>query len=360
VSGTPLLEAQNLEKHFPLRRGLLFGRTLGEVRAVDGVSFAIREGETLALVGESGSGKSTTGRLVLNLTAPSAGAVRFRGEEISHLGKRAMRRLRRHMQIIFQDPYASLNPRMTVGEILAEPLAVHDVAGSAGRAARVRELLQVVGLSPEHRSRYPHQFSGGQRQRIGIARALAVNPALVVCDEPVSALDVSIQGQIVNLLRDLQQRFGLSYLFIAHDLAVVKHISDRVAVMYLGKLVETADKGSLYAAPLHPYTQALLAAVPIPDPAITRNRIALRGEVPSAIAAPRGCRFHTRCLHAQPRCRDEEPRLREAAPGHLVACHFFETVPAAASVSAPGDGNGKLALRLSLYEAARARKAGKS
>ncbi len=318
----PLLSVRGLAKHFAVRRGVIRSRTVGQVRAVDDVSFDIARGETLALVGESGCGKSTTGRLVLRLLTPTAGAIRFKGQDIATLPDEAMRRLRRHLQIIFQDPYASLNPRMTVGEILAEPMRVHDPEGQAAHAGRVAELLSVVGLSPDHARRYPHQFSGGQRQRIGIARALAVHPDLIVCDEPVSALDVSIQAQVVNLLQNLQQRFGLSYLFIAHDLAVVKHIADRVAVMYLGRLVEIADKRSLFATPRHPYTEALLSAIPRPDPHARRERIVLRGDVPSAMNPPPGCRFHTRCSRVQERCRTEEPALAGPAGGHRVACFF--------------------------------------
>ena len=353
MTAETVLSVQGLVKHFPVKRGVIFSKTVGQVRAVDDVSFEIARGETLSLVGESGCGKSTTGRLILKLLAPSGGSVRFKGQEIAGLSGDQMRRMRRHLQIIFQDPYASLNPRMTVGDILLEPMQVHEIGTPKEREERVRELLQVVGLLPEHARRYPHQFSGGQRQRIGIARALTVQPELIVCDEPVSALDVSIQAQVVNLLQDLQKRFGLSYLFIAHDLAVVKHISDRVAVMYLGKLVEIADKGTLYGNPQHPYTQALLSAIPRPDPGAERQRIILTGDVPSAMKPPPGCRFHTRCPHAQPRCRAEEPVLREAAPGHRVACHFYESLPRPAVVAAarPG-GGGNFAVRLAAFEAA--------
>ncbi|CAN5371631.1 dipeptide ABC transporter ATP-binding protein [soil metagenome] len=354
VLQVPVLEVSGLVKHFPITRGVVRRKLVGLVRAVEDVSFEIARGETLALVGESGCGKSTTGRLVLRLMDPTAGSVRFKGEEIAGLDKQTLRRLRRHMQIIFQDPYASLNPRMTVGEILAEPLNVHEIGDPPSRAARVRELLEVVGLLPEHASRYPHQFSGGQRQRIGIARALAVNPDLIVCDEPVSALDVSIQAQIVNLLQDLQRRFGLSYLFIAHDLAVVKHISDRVAVMYLGKLVEIADKKTLYARPLHPYTQALLSAIPRPDPTTHIDRIMLSGDVPSPFNPPSGCRFHTRCQHAVARCKSEEPRLRDAGAGHRVACHLFESLPKPAIAAEAVRVDGKFTERLAAFEKAKA------
>ncbi|MFO1079682.1 MAG: dipeptide ABC transporter ATP-binding protein [Reyranellaceae bacterium] len=365
-SAAPVLQVDGLVKHFPISRGLIRRKLIGQVRAVEDVSFAIRRGETLALVGESGCGKSTTGRLVLRLMDPTAGSVRFKGEEIAGLDKGELRRLRRHMQIIFQDPFASLNPRMTVAEILAEPMAVHAIGDEATRRTRVGELLEVVGLVPEHGRRYPHQFSGGQRQRIGIARALAVNPDLIVCDEPVSALDVSIQAQIVNLLQNLQQRFGMAYLFIAHDLAVVKHISDRVAVMYLGKLVEIASKRDLYARPRHPYTRALLSAIPRPDPRLRAERMLLAGDVPSPLAPPPGCRFHTRCPFAQERCRREEPVLRpvgdatrEGGDGeHRVACHFYETLPAAIDPAATADSvGGKLAERLAAFEAAKAQRA---
>ena len=315
-----LVKVENLVKHFSARSGL-FARAHGVVHAVDEVSFDLAEGETLALVGESGCGKSTVGRLVLRLLEPSAGRVLFEGGDLGALDARALRERRSRMQIIFQDPYGSLNPRMTVGQMLAEPLALH--ALHEGRQkARVEELLRLVGLAPEHAQRYPHEFSGGQRQRIGIARALAVEPKLIVCDEPVSALDVSIQAQVINLLQDLQQRFGLAYLFIAHDLAVVKHIAARIAVMYLGKIVEHAPKRELFSRPRHPYTQALLSAIPVPQPALRRKRIVLEGDVPSPLAPPSGCRFRTRCAYAQARCAAEEPALMEG-----VACHFWKEIP---------------------------------
>jgi len=356
MTDDPVLKVDRLVKHFPIKRGFITSKVVGHVRAVDDVSFELGRGETLALVGESGCGKSTTGRLILRLIDPTSGSVTFQGNDIAKLPKRDLRRMRRHIQLIFQDPYASLNPRMTVGDILTEPLRLHGLARGAEETDRVRELLQTVGLLPEHARRYPHQFSGGQRQRIGIARALAVSPDVIVCDEPVSALDVSIQAQVVNLLQNLQERFGLSYLFIAHDLAVVKHISHRVAVMYLGKLVEIADKRTLYARPLHPYTQALLSAIPKPDPTLDRTRIILTGDVPSPINPPSGCRFHTRCPYVRDRCKQEEPALRDAGGGQRVACHFFETIDARAGIAPTGSSlSGKFAERLRLFEdAARA------
>ena len=324
MSELPVLQVDGLVKHFQLSRGIILRRRVGLVRAVEDVSFEIARGETLALVGESGCGKSTTGRLVLRLMDPTAGSVRFKGEEIATLGKDALRRLRRHMQIIFQDPYASLNPRMTVGEILAEPLQVHEIGDATSREARGRELLEIVGLLPEHARRYPHQFSGGQRQRICIARALSLGPSLIVCDEPVSALDVSIQAQVINLLIDLQRKNGFSYLFIAHDLAVVAHISHRVAVMYLGRIVEIADKTELFANPRHPYTQALLASVPVADPKAKRLTPMIDGDVPSPINPPSGCAFHTRCRYVMDRCKVDRPVLADAGTQHQVACWLNE------------------------------------
>ncbi len=318
----PLLRVENLEVHFPITRGVLFQREVGRVRAVDGISFDLAPGETLGLVGESGCGKSTTARAIIRLVRPSAGRVEFQGNDLSQLGDRELRDARRGMQMIFQDPYASLNPRMTVEQLIGEPLVNYRVASGRALSDRVAELLEVVGLSVAYRDRYPHEFSGGQRQRIGVARALALNPALVLCDEPVSALDVSIQAQVINLLADLREKLGLTYLFIAHDLAVVRHISHRVAVMYLGRIVEIAPSAEIYDVPLHPYTVALLSAIPVPDPAVQRGRkrIALTGEIPTPTKKYEGCRFADRCPARIARCHAEDPPLVEHRPGHFAAC----------------------------------------
>ncbi|MFQ6170027.1 ABC transporter ATP-binding protein [Oryzobacter sp. R7] len=324
-----ILSAQNLVKHYPIKKGVL-RRTAGHVKAVDGVSFDLHKGETLGIVGESGCGKSTLGRLLMRLEDPTSGTVTFGGENWSSATGREMRRLRRDIQIVFQDPYTSLNPRMTVGDIIGEPFEIHpDVVPKGGRRRRVQELLDLVGLNPEHINRYPHQFSGGQRQRIGIARGIALNPKVLICDEPVSALDVSVQAQVVNLMEKLQDELGLAYVFIAHDLSVVRHISDRVGVMYLGKMAELGEEDEVYARPTHPYTQALLSAVPVPDPTLRgkREQIVLQGDVPSPANPPSGCRFHTRCWKAQEKCSVEEPQLVPRADGrgeHLSACHFAE------------------------------------
>jgi oligopeptide transport system ATP-binding protein len=331
--GETLLEVNNLVMHFPLTRGIIVQRKVGAVQAVDGVSFAVKKGETLGLVGESGCGKSTTGRAILQLYKPTSGEVKFQGKDLTKLDAGEMRKMRRYLQMIFQDPYASLNPRMTVGSIISEPMQIHNLVDRGHRNQRVQELLETVGLNPYFANRYPHEFSGGQRQRIGVARALAASPQFIVADEPVSALDVSIQAQIVNLLEDLQEQFNLTYLFIAHDLSVVKHISDRVAVMYLGKIVELASRDTIYEEPLHPYTKALLSAVPIPDPVIEkkRERIILTGDVPSPINPPTGCHFHTRCQYAiKGVCDVVEPAFEDKGSDHFVACHLYTPEGAAA------------------------------
>lgn len=317
-----LLSVRNLKKYFPIKKGILAKR-VGEIKAVDDVSFTVQTGETLGLVGESGCGKSTTGRSILRLIEPTAGEVLFDGEELISLPPEALRKKRREMQMVFQDPYASLNPRQNIEQILEEPMIVHNMGTSTERKKRVRDLLEVVGLPNSYARRYPHQFSGGQRQRIGIARALSVYPKLIIADEPVSALDVSIQSQVLNLMQDIQKEFNLTYLFIAHDLSVVRHISDRVGVMYLGRIVELADTKSLYKNPKHPYTQALLSAVPVPDPTAPRERIILQGDVPSPANPPSGCSFHNRCIHAMEQCKLIRPELKEVYEGHQVACHLY-------------------------------------
>lgn len=329
-----ILRIKNLKMYFPITRGIVFQRHVGDIKAVDNVSFDIKRGETLGLVGESGCGKSTTGRAILQLYRPTDGTIEFEGQDLTGLKGESLRRMRRHIQMIFQDPYASLNPRMTVGNIVGEPLEVHNILSGKARRDRVKELLEIVGLNPYFINRYPHEFSGGQRQRIGVARALAVQPDFIVCDEPISALDVSIQAQVINLLEDLQEEFGLTYLFIAHDLSVVRHISDRIAVMYLGKIVELTDRTTLYKEPLHPYTQALLSAIPIPDPVLEeereKKRVILQGDVPSPANPPMGCNFCTRCP-AKGRVMEEkgidcdtiEPEFREVQEGHWVQCHLY-------------------------------------
>ena len=322
MSTTPLLKVDNLVKHFPITRGVLKKKQVAAVRAVDGISFYVNKGETLGLVGESGCGKSTTGKVIIRLEEPTSGTAVFDGHKIFELSRERMREVRRNLQMVFQDPYASLNPRMQVGEIIAEPLIVHNLVSGKEREGRVVELLETVGLNATHARRYPHEFSGGQRQRIGVARALAVDPQLIICDEPVSALDVSIQAQVINLLQDLQKTMGLTYLFIARDLSVVKHISNRIAVMYLGKIVEMCSKDALFESPKHPYTEALLSAIPVPDPDYTKNRIILEGDVPSPISPPSGCRFHTRCRYAMEICKVEEPQFVDLGGGHYCACHL--------------------------------------
>ena len=329
-NNTPLLKVEHLHKEFPTGSGFMGGKFSKKVvSAVNDLSFEIRAGETFGLVGESGCGKSTTGRAIMHLDPPTSGKVYFEGRDISKMNKKELKAMRREMQFIFQDPYASLNPRMTIGEIISEPMVIHGIGTPEERIERVRELLDVVGLNPEHINRYPHEFSGGQRQRVGIARSFILRPKLIICDEPVSALDVSIQAQVLNLLKDLQKQYGTAYLFIAHDLSVVQRISDRVAVMYLGKMVELSDWKSLYAEPNHPYTQALLSAVPIPDPDVQQNRkrIILAGDPPSPIDPPSGCRFHTRCPIAQAKCSEEAPEFREIGEGHFCACHYAAPFP---------------------------------
>ena len=348
---TVLLEVAGLSKHFAVKSGV-FGRTSAHVRAVDGIDFELNAGETLAIVGESGCGKSTVGRLVLRLIEPTAGEVRFEGDDLLALPPEAMRARRQRMQVIFQDPYASLNPRMTVGAMLGEPLMLHRLIGNeAQRRVRVAELLELVGLRPDHIRRYPHEFSGGQRQRLAIARALAVEPRLIVADEPVSALDVSIQAQVINLMKSLQQRFGLAYIFISHDLAVVKHIADRIAVMYLGKIVETATTEELFRQPRHPYTRALLSAVPLPDPTAARERALLEGDIPSAMNPPSGCRFHTRCRFAMESCRRDDPALVDDGRSHATACPWWPEFPPSPAIAGHA-GQNQDRIRLDRLQAA--------
>ncbi|MBN9263757.1 MAG: ABC transporter ATP-binding protein [Hyphomicrobium sp.] len=348
-----ILSAQALVKHFGGGRQLLSGRA-PLIRAVDGVSFDVRRGETFAIVGESGCGKSTLARLILRLIEPTAGTVEFDGADITAIGEEEMRRLRREMQMIFQDPFSSLNPRMTVGALIAEPLAVHGLASGRERAERVADILRKVGLPPEHAERYPHEFSGGQRQRIGIARALATGPRLVIGDEPVSALDVSIRAQVITLLEDLKAELGLTLILVAHDLAVIRHTSDRIAVMYLGEIVELADRDALFEAPLHPYTRSLIAAIPVPVPGARGARQLLEGDPPSPAAPPPGCRFHTRCPHAEAICKNERPALRALAPGHTVACHLAERLPPAPPAVTTVSASTAKRRRLDLFAGARA------
>ncbi len=332
-----LVEVKNVKMYFPIRSGIIFDRVVGHVHAVDDVSFHVNRGETLGLVGESGCGKSTTGRAVLQIYRPTAGQVLFKGKDVTRIRGKEMRDYQRNAQMVFQDPFASLDPRMTVGGIISEPLEIHNIAKGKEREERVREMLRIVGLNPYFANRYPHEFSGGQRQRIGLARALALEPEFIVCDEPISALDVSIQAQIINLLEELQERYNLTYLFIAHDLAVVRHISDRVVVMYVGKIVEVADRNELYELPLHPYSKALLSAVPIPDPVVEkrRSRIILQGDVPSPVNPPSGCRFHPRCPFARPDCSESEPPLEEVRPRHWVACFYWKEIAERTSITPP-------------------------
>ncbi len=354
-TGELLIDVRNLQMYFPVTAGFIFQKKIADNKAIDGVTFNIKRGETMGLVGESGCGKSTTGRCILQLYRPTGGQIMFGGRDLVTLKGNELRLFRRKMQMIFQDPYASLNPRMSVRDIIGEPLVIHNLAKGKDRQERVSELMKIVGLNPYYASRFPHEFSGGQRQRIGIARALAVEPALVVCDEPVSALDVSIQAQVVNLLKDLQARLGLSYLFIAHDLAVVKHMADRVAVMYLGQIVEIAPKDVLFSEPRHPYTRTLMAAIPRPDPHRHGARQLPGGDVPSPMNPPSGCRFHTRCPFVVDRCREETPLLRNWSDGHLAACHRAEELPAAGEVIEPGHVAPMAAKRLALYAERRAK-----